>query len=91
MMNTKSVQVRLLRLEVLEREREVYRHAERLARQYGKDVEEVLLELEETAKRIERYGLDIEINRMAREHGKSDDEIRADIEAVIEERGYEAE
>jgi uncharacterized coiled-coil DUF342 family protein len=62
----------------------MYEEARRLAEEFGRDVEEVLLELRETKGRIARDGVAAEDKGLAAELDMTPEEVRAEAEAVLE-------
>jgi hypothetical protein len=76
---------RVRRLEALEVEHRIYEQAQRMAEQFGGDVEEHALELRVIWERVTRFGMDAEIRLLAQELGKTEDEVRAEMEAETAE------
>jgi len=76
---------RLRRLEAIEEEQAIIAHAQRLAERHGLDVEAVMEDVRETAQRVARYGHDAEIRRLAQEFGKTEEDIRAQLDALMAE------
>ena len=74
------------RLEAAEQER-VLIEAERIAKECGVELDEVLREAQEIGERIQREGLEAELHRFAQEHDVSEAEVRAQYEAVLKESG----
>ena len=71
-------------LEVDEQERALLITAERIAEEYGVELDEVVRELQEVCERIRRWGLQPELRRLAQELGMSEERVRALHEAEME-------
>ena len=78
-------QRQLLRLQAIEDEQHLIDCVLRLADRYGLAPEEVMRETRETAARVARSGHDAEIRRMAQEFGTSEEEMRAEVEAEVQQ------
>ncbi len=74
------------RLEAGDQER-VLIEAERIAEEYGIELDEVLREAQEIGERILREGLEPELRRFAQEFRISEEEAQAQYEAVLKESG----
>jgi hypothetical protein len=78
---------RLQRLEALDVEHRLYEEAQRMAEQFGGDVEEHALDLRAIWERVSRFGMDAEVRLLAQELGKTKDEVRAEMAALaVEEK-----
>lgn len=71
-------------LEVDEQERAILIWAERIAEEFGVELDQVLRELQEVCERIERWGLQPELRRLAQELGMSEERVRALHEAGMD-------
>jgi hypothetical protein len=85
-----SLTARLRRLEEGEWDQRLYREAERMAKQHGRDPDLVLRELQEIAERVQRWGVDAEVRRFADESGLSEDKARALFDSARREIEDEA-
>ncbi len=73
-------------LEFAEQERAMI-EAERIAEEYGIEIDEVLREAQEIGERIQREGLEPKLRRLAQELGMSEEKARALYEAEVKECG----
>ncbi len=81
-----SLKQRLERLEALELEHwiadRISEEAKRMAKESGRDVEDIAAEMRDSADRILRYGMEAEIRLLAQELGKTEEEVRVELAAL---------
>ena len=76
---------RLYRLEQAYEERVLRKEAERLAKEYGLNPDDLLRDAQAMAERVQRWGFDEEIRRFAEESGLTEEEVRARYEEACRE------